>query len=265
MALAGILFDLEGVLLKAKTFEILPFAREALQFCREEQLPFGIITNNTVETPASILGILSDRKLGIEESQLLTPLKFLKDELVGVEKALVIGSDNLHNFVVKQGVEVSSMPNVDVVICGGSYSITNMNLYSAFSAISENNSRFLCLHRNRIFKDMHGITRPDVGSIVVGLEYSTGIPAKTLGKPSPEYFKYAIRDWKLDRGDILLISDDPVSDLGGGKAVGFQTGFVCTGKYNIGIQESLDIQPDMVWPSLDQAIADLARLTSTAA
>ena len=260
MALAGVLFDLEGVLLKAKSFEVLPFANEVFQFCRDNKLPFGIISNNTVETPESILTILSDRKLEIDENQLLTPLKFLRQELVGVESALVIGSDNLANFVSDLGVQVSTDSSVDAVICGGSYSITNENLFSAFLAISEHSSRFVCLHRNRTFKDKGGVNRPDVGSVVVGLEYSTGIQAKTLGKPSAEYFECAIRDWDVDSREILLISDDPISDLGGGKAVGFQTGFVCTGKYDRAILGSLDVKPDMVWSTLEQAVPNMTEL-----
>ena len=260
MALAGVLFDLEGVLLQAKTFEVLPFAHEVIQLCREHQIPFRIISNNTVETPESILNILSAREFEIEQNQLLTPLRFLREELTGVKTALVIGSDNLTKFVADLDIAISTEPNVDMVICGGGYSIANENLFSAFLAVSENKSQFVCLHRNRTFKDVNSIARPDVGSIVVGLEYSTGIQAKTLGKPSAEYFEHAVRDWNLDPNEILLISDDPISDLGGGKAVGFQTGFVCTGKYDRQVQDTLDIKPDMVWPTLEQAVADLKEL-----
>ena len=58
MSCSGVLFDLEGVLLQAKTYEPLAYAQKALQFCRERNLPFGIITNNTVELPESLLEIL---------------------------------------------------------------------------------------------------------------------------------------------------------------------------------------------------------------
>ncbi len=261
MSVAGVLFDLEGVLLRAKTHEVLPYANDVLEFCREKQLPFGIITNNTVQRPESILRILNERDLGIAEAQLLTPLKFLRQELKQTETALVIGSDNLRQFVTELGVKVLETPDVDVVICGGSYSISNELLYSAFSAIFQSNSRFVCLHRNRVCNDATGITRPDVGCIVVGLEYSTGVQAKTIGKPSVDYFNHATQSWNIEAKNILLISDDPISDLGGAKKIGFQTGFVCTGKYGIDIHDKLETKPDMTWPTLEGALSDLATIT----
>ncbi len=258
MNVAAILFDLEGTLLQAKTHEVLPGAREILDFCWKKNIQFRIISNNTIETPEKLLKILNERGLSVETAQILTPLKLLTDEVAGTSTALVIGSTNLRTFVEGCGLSIRESADVDIVICGGSYTVTNDILYAATSALLKNMAQFVCLHRNRIFNDSNGIARPDVGCLVVGLEYSTGVSAKTLGKPSPEYFRQALSGWQTEPEKILLISDDPISDLGGGKAFGFQTGFVHTGKYGADSVERLDPKPDKSWPSLEAALADLS-------
>ena len=258
MKVAALLFDLEGTLLQAKTHEVLPGAREMLNFCRKQNLPFRIISNNTIETPEKLLGILSERDLRVESDQLLTPLKILTAEVASASTALVIGSANLQTFVEGCGLKVQQAADVDIVICGGSYTITNDILHAATSALLKKRARFVCLHRNRIFNDADGVARPDVGCIVVGLEYSTGVPAKTLGKPSSEYFREAVHDWHVDPEKTLLISDDPISDLGGGKAFGFQTGFVHTGKYGADAVSGLNPRPDKSWATLEVALVELS-------
>ncbi|ABW32590.1 HAD-IIA family hydrolase [Acaryochloris marina] len=260
MRVSGILFDLEGVLLKAKTHEVLIGAVELIDFCRLNQLPFGVISNNTVKRPETLITLLNERELSIEANQLLTPLQFLSSELLNIDTALVIGSPTLKTFIQEHDVEVDDTPNVNAVICGGGYSINNHNIDAAYSAIAHEKSRFLCLHKNRVFKDANGITRPDVGCIVTGLEYSTGRKAKTLGKPSPEYFTKATLDWDLSPEEILLISDDPISDLGGGKAMGFQTAFILTGKYSEEIINDLEQAPDHCWLNLVQAQSEISMM-----
>ncbi|MCB0324582.1 MAG: HAD hydrolase-like protein [Bdellovibrionales bacterium] len=258
MPVSAILFDLEGVLLRAKTHEPLPGSRGLFCFLQQHEIPFGIITNNTVETPEAILEILSERELPIQSSQLLTPLLFLSNELSRIRSAIVLGSSTLETFVREHGVEIRQTPDVDAVICGGGYTITNQLLHAAHTAIAERHSAFLCLHRNRVFNDASGLVRPDVGAIVVGLEYSTGHPAKTLGKPSADYFSKATEQWRIPAEEILLISDDPISDLGGGHAMGYRTGFVSTGKYSRELLSKLEIAPNYVWKDLCEATAELA-------
>lgn len=257
MKISGILFDLEGVLLRAKSQEVLPGAAAIFEFCKHNNLPFGILSNNTVETPQSILNILSSAGLAIADTQLLTPLKFLKSELTSASSALVIGSSTLVDFVAAHNITIKTSSDVELVICGGSYSISNEILYSAFTAITHHNARFITLHKNRVFNDAKGITRPDVGCIVEGLEYSSGKQAKILGKPSADCFAEATKDWGLSPNEILFISDDPISDLEGANQLGFKTGFVHTGKYGAQTAEQLQFKLDMTWPTLVEALNDL--------
>jgi len=257
MSVSAVLFDLEGVLLRAKTHDLMPGAVELFALLRDSGVPFRVITNNTIQTPEEILVLLSERGLFIEKSQLLTPFIFLSNELLNFDSAMILGSSNLEKFVRDYGIDVRETSDVNAVICGGSYSISNERLFAAHTAISENKSSFLCLHRNRVFNDASGIQRPDIGSIVVALEYSTGKSAKTLGKPSADYFIKASEQWHCSANEILLISDDPISDLNGGHSMGYQTAFVATGKYSPDVLNDLDIVPNYAWKDLTEAISEL--------
>ncbi|MCB0337890.1 MAG: hypothetical protein KDD62_16345, partial [Bdellovibrionales bacterium] len=71
MNYAAILFDLEGVLLEAKTHKLLPGAREIFAHCAKEQIPYAVISNNTLNQPEKLRALMAERELYIESYQLL--------------------------------------------------------------------------------------------------------------------------------------------------------------------------------------------------
>ena len=73
-----------------------------------------------------------------------------------------------------------------------------------------------------------------------------------LGKPSPEYFQAATKEFNLPNAQILLISDDPFTDLEGAHELGFKTAFIETGKYKREILAKLKVQPDYLLRDLNK-------------
>jgi ribonucleotide monophosphatase NagD (HAD superfamily) len=70
-----------------------------------------------------------------------------------------------------------------------------------------------------------------VGAIVEAIRYTTQVEPTLIGKPSPEYYQQAIDDISLPAESILVVSDDPLSDLAGAKRMGMRAAFVLSGKY----------------------------------
>jgi ribonucleotide monophosphatase NagD (HAD superfamily) len=52
-----------------------------------------------------------------------------------------------------------------------------------------------------------------------------------IGKPSREYFQQALNDLGVEPAEVLVVSDDPFSDLAGAKRMGMRGAFVLSGKY----------------------------------
>lgn len=74
---------------------------------------------------------------------------------------------------------------------------------------------------------------------------------------SAEFYTEATKAWSMPNEEVLLVSDDPISDLGGGKVIGFQTAFVTTGKYDTTVLEELENKPSFVFSTLDEALKRL--------
>ena len=75
------------------------------------------------------------------------------------------------------------------------------NLDVAFRLI-RGGAEFLAMHRNPWWLTDKGETL-DAGAFVAGLEFSTGRPARVLGKPSPEVFRQAVAGLRADLGERL--------------------------------------------------------------
>ncbi|RXK41277.1 hypothetical protein M231_01427 [Tremella mesenterica] len=90
-----------------------------------------------------------------------------------------------------------------------------------------------------------------IGPFVRGLEHASGVKAEIVGKPTRQFFELAIERLKrmypgleLNEGEIGIVGDDVVHDLGeGAKELGLGRVLVKTGKYREGMEkgEGVDV------------------------
>ena len=121
-------------------------------------------------------------------------------------------------------------------------------------------AHFACLHRNRWWQTGRGPLL-DSGAFVAGLEYTTGVQAEIVGKPSRAFFEAALGALGARPEEATMIGDDVEADVGGAKALGLRGILVRTGKFREDTLARADPKPDAVLDS----IADLpAFLESTA-
>ena len=123
---------------------------------------------------------------------------------------------------------------VDAVVVGLDTGLTYERLTLACEAVAAHKAALVALHRNRLYTDAAGRTAPSVGTIVAAIEYATEAEATVIGKPSPDYFRQALDELALTPEDVLVVSDDPLSDLAGAKRLGMRAAFVLSGKYKDG-------------------------------
>lgn len=248
----AVLFDLEGVLVHGKKYQVLPGAREILEYLSANEVQFKVVTNNTTETPESLLEILSDREVFLKPSTLQTPLSLLKLALSPRMRCYVLGSEKLKSFISKYGGEIVQDAQAETVICGGGYRAESASLGTALEALVKFNARLLTLHRNKLFTDENGKHQMCVGAVAAALEFSSGVTATNLGKPSREYYQAATSHFNQPNENILLVSDDPYSDLEGAKQQGLKTAFILTGKYQADIVSTLSFSPDFIVSNLTE-------------
>jgi ribonucleotide monophosphatase NagD (HAD superfamily) len=95
---------------------------------------------------------------------------------------------------------------------------------------------------------------------VAALEYAADAKAVVAGKPSPDCYLQALDLLALPPERVVVVSDDPFSDLAGAKRLGLWAAFVLVGKYpDAAVVDRLrpEERPDVV-------VAELGELRSWA-
>ncbi len=257
----GFLLDLEGTLVKDKSYT--PF-EEALEFTEEldrRGIPWIVATNNSTEKPYVLIDILKEKGFNVNEKKLLSPSYlakvFLKRE--GVKSIYFLGTEKMREFFEESGFEVRDDHNVDAVVVGRDRAVNYQKLKTAASALVLNNAKLFSFHMNRLILDPDGLVAPSVGAIATALSYAANKPIVSFGKPSKEYFRRAFEMLGIDDpGSVYMVSDDPFTDLADGKkAVGFKTVFVLSGKYkDVSVLDAIpeELRPDYVLAHIGECL-----------
>jgi len=257
--MVGFLLDLEGTLVKDKSYTPIPEALEFTRLLDERGIPWIVATNNSTEKPKRLIEILREKGFNVNEEKLLSPSllasNFLKRE--GVKSIYFMGTDKIKEFLKEEGFEVRDDYKVDAVVVGRDREINYGKLKTATSALVINGAKLFSFHMNRLILDPDGLVGPSVGAIATALSYAASKPVITFGKPSREYFERAFELIGIsDPKKVYMVSDDPFTDLAEGKKVtGFKTVFVLSGKYkDTSILEGIEkeLQPDYIFENIGE-------------
>lgn len=260
MRVRGLLLDVEGVLVADKRYQAVPTAVEFITQARAAGCPLRLITNNTTDDRPTILAKLRSAGFDFALDELYTCTAAAARRLgeCAVRRCLVLGNDSLRRIFADAGFAVVDAADVDAVIIGLDTGLTYARLQQACEALVRHGARLLALHHNRLYLDDQGRPAPSVGALAASIEYATRVEAEVIGKPSPAYFQQVLDDLGLPPQDVLVVSDDPLTDLAGAKRLGISAAFVLSGKYpneHILLQIAEAERPDLTVPR----IGDLLR------
>jgi HAD superfamily hydrolase (TIGR01458 family) len=246
----GLLLDLDGVLILRG--EAIPGAVDAMDRLERSRLPYRILTNTslvsrrTLSLQAAILGFR------IEPDHIVSALSataaHTRRAFAGRPIYVLAAPDARREFagqwLVSHAEADSPGMAVDAVVVGDSpEELTYANVNRAFRFIRDG-AAFIAVHRNPWWTTVGGPTI-DAGLYVVGLEYSSGVTATVVGKPSSGIFAEAASQIAAGspRADaaagspgadaatgLVMVGDDLVMDVAGGIAAGLRTVLVLTGR-----------------------------------
>lgn len=255
MRVQAFLLDVEGVLVADKRYSPVEGAVGFIQRVRSAGCPLRLITNNTTDDRPTLLEKLTRAGFDFTLDELHTCTAAAVNRLreLGARRCLVLGNEVLRRIVAGAGFEPADDSAVQAVVVGLDRELTYAKLQTACEAVSENGAALLALHHNRHYTDADGRQAPSVGAIAAAIEYATQVEAAVIGKPSPLYFRQALDEVGVPPADVLVVSDDPFSDLAGAKRIGMRTAFVLSGKYHdAGVIEAITPaeRPDVTVPSI---------------
>lgn len=259
MPVKGFLLDVEGTLVADKRYLAIGGAVEFVRAVRESGRPLRVITNNTTDTKASLHAKLTRAGFDFAIGELHTCIGAAAEHLrgLGVARCLVLGVGTLRDMFAEEGFTVVQASDVGAVVVGLDTDFSYDRLQLACDAIHKRGAALIALHRNRLFIDEEGRSSPSVGAIAEAIAYATQVEPTVIGKPSPAYFRQALKDLALPPESVLVVSDDPLTDLAGAKRMGMKTAFVLTGKYrDRSVIESVPVseRPDLVVHSVGELL-----------
>jgi HAD superfamily hydrolase (TIGR01458 family) len=233
MKIRGLLLDVEGVLVGDKRYRPVPTAIEFVAAARAAGCPLRLVTNNTSDDRQTLHDKLRDAGFDFTLDELHTCTAAAARYLAArdAKSCLVLGNATLQRIFADEGLAVKDDAVVDAVVVGLDTALTYARLQRACEAVLSHGAQLVALHHNRLYVDEAGRPAPSVGAIASAIEYATQSAAAIIGKPSPAYYQQALDEIAVNPRDVLMVSDDPLSDLAGAKTMGMHTAFMLSGKY----------------------------------
>ncbi|KAK2491012.1 hypothetical protein MC885_010989 [Smutsia gigantea] len=152
-------------------------------------------TNESQNALGALVGLLQQMGFEISEDEVTAPAPvaclILRER--GLRPHLLVHEGIRSEF---DQIDMSNPNCVVIADAGEDFSYQNMN--KAFQVLMElENPVLISLGKGRYYKQTSGLTL-DVGAYMKALEYACGIKAEVVGKPSPEFFKSALKEMGVD-------------------------------------------------------------------
>lgn len=125
-----------------------------------------------------------------------------------------------------EGASGRSAEAVVVADMGSGFTFEVLN--SAFRSLLQG-AHLVAIHRNRYWLTEEGPTL-DAGPFVAALEYGAQTKAVLVGKPATAFFDEAASLLGVERSGLVVVGDDPETDIAGALGAGLRAIQVGTGK-----------------------------------
>jgi HAD superfamily hydrolase (TIGR01458 family) len=226
---AGIVLDMEGVL--HVDWRPIDGSPEAVEELRRRGIELAILTNTTGRTRAAIAARLSAIGFDFDHGRIVTAASAAAEHLrrrhPGAAVYALVEDGATGDL---EGIELSEHPrDAAVVLLGGpDETWTYGRLNAVFRAVLEG-TPLVAMQRNRWWPTVDGPSL-DAGMFVAGLEFSSGVTATVVGKPSPEIYRSACQLLGVEPERAMMVGDDLETDLPPARSIGMRTCLVRTGK-----------------------------------
>jgi HAD superfamily hydrolase (TIGR01450 family) len=234
----GFLFDLDGTLVlgdKHNTvFRPLPGALEFTQRLAEEKVPFVVLTNGTVRTPAQYAEKLRSLGFPIEDRMMVTPASVAADYLRrrGLRRVLVLGGDGIIQPLIDAGLEVvlprQRQADVQAIMIGWFREFGIEDLEIACEAASRG-ARVFAASLAPFYATADGRALGTSRAIAAMISSLTGRRASAVGKPALFALRFAAAQIGVKPSALAVVGDDPELEVamahrGRALAIGVRSG-----------------------------------------
>ena len=219
----ALLLDLDGTVYNGNL--AVPGAAAFLRRLRQEGLPFLYVTNRASRSAEAICDQLRGYGLECDPSEVLTSALASARHMAG-GRVYMIGEEGLREALLEFDCELTE-EGAEWVVVGLDRQVTYAKLDIA-SRLVRAGARFVSTNPDAVLSTEHGLAVGN-GAIVAAVAMASGAEPEVIGKPSPRMFEIALDQLGLPADKVLMVGDNPETDIAGGLAAGVRTAFLLTG------------------------------------
>ncbi|GAA1593639.1 HAD-IIA family hydrolase [Leucobacter chromiireducens subsp. chromiireducens] len=246
------LTDMDGVLVHEN--RAIPGAAELLEHWREEEMPYLVLTNNSIFTARDLSARLASSGIDVPEERIwtsaLATAAFLKQQKPG-GSAFVIGEAGILTALHDAGY-VMTESDPDFVVVGETRNYSFEAITKAIRLISRG-ARFISTNPDATGPSPEG-PLPATGAINALITKATGMEPYVVGKPNPMMFRSALNKIGAHSHNTGMIGDRMDTDVVAGMEAGLHTVLVMTGISDRAEIERFPFRPDEVLGSVAELL-----------
>jgi 5'-nucleotidase len=221
------LMDMDGVLVHEE--DAIPGADQWIARLREREIPFLVLTNNSIYTRRDLAARLRTSGLDVPEESIwtsaLATAKFLEDQRPG-GSAFVIGEAGLTTALHASGYTLTER-SPDYVVLGETRTYSFERITQAIRLI-DSGARFIATNPDATGPTLEG-PLPATGSVAALISRATGVDPYFVGKPNPLMMRSALNAIDAHSETTAMIGDRMDTDIVSGLEAGMHTILVLSG------------------------------------
>jgi NagD protein len=246
------LMDMDGVLVSEE--HAIAGADRFLARLRERELPFLVLTNNSIYTRRDLTARLRLSGLEVPEESIwtsaLATAQFLGDQRPG-GSAFVIGEAGLTTALHQAGYTQTER-DPDYVVLGETRTYSFERITQAIRLVA-GGARFIATNPDPTGPSNQG-PLPATGSVAALISRATGVEPYFVGKPNPLMMRSALNAIDAHSETTAMIGDRMDTDVVAGIEAGLETILVLTGVTTRGEAERFPFRPAQIAESVAELV-----------
>jgi phosphoglycolate/pyridoxal phosphate phosphatase family enzyme len=247
----GWLFDLDGTVYLGEA--LIPGAAETIAALRADGRRVAFLSNKPLYTRVDYAEKLTRLGIPTTTEEVVNSSIVLARHLRRLDPGaalFVIGEAPLIGELRAHGFEVRDDADVRWVVIAFDRTFDYGKLNTALQAVRRHDARLIATNPDRTCP-VEGGEIPDCAGMIAAVEAVTGKKVEAIvGKPSPIILEVALEALGVPAGDCVIVGDRIETDIAMGKSLGLATVLVLTGVTRPGDPRIVELQPDLVVPSI---------------
>jgi NagD protein len=249
------LMDMDGVLVREQ--HAIPGADTFIARLRELELPFLVLTNNSIYTRRDLAARLRRSGLEVPEEAIwtsaLATARFLESQRPR-GSAFVIGEAGLTTALHEASYTMTDH-EPDYVVLGETRTYSFERITQAIRHVADG-ARFIATNPDPTGPTPHGPV-PATGSVAALISRATGVAPYFVGKPNPLMMRSALNAIEAHSESTAMVGDRMDTDVVAGLEAGMHTILVLTGSTTRQEAERFPYRPSRIVESIADLVGDL--------